>query len=82
MCARPGQVYSRDQLIDQVWGVGKFVTERTVDAHVSHLRKKIADSSVKIETVLSAGYKAVVSKSSEIYFLRAKDSFANAESRC
>jgi DNA-binding response OmpR family regulator len=62
VCARPGQVYSRDQLIDQVWGVGKFVTERTVDAHVSHLRKKIADSSVKIETVLSAGYKAVVQR--------------------
>jgi len=62
VCARPGQVYSRDQLIDQVWGVGKFVTERTVDAHVSHLRKKIADSSVKIETVLSAGYKAIVTK--------------------
>lgn len=57
LCARPGQVYSREQLIDQVWGVGKYVTERTVDAHVSHLRKKIADSTVKVETVLSAGYK-------------------------
>ncbi|MEK2689940.1 response regulator transcription factor [Bdellovibrio sp. GT3] len=60
LCARPGQVYSREQLIDQVWGVGKYVTERTVDAHVSHLRKKISDSSVKVETVLSAGYKAAV----------------------
>jgi len=58
LCSRPGQVYSREQLIDQVWGVGKFVTERTVDAHVSHLRKKIAESSVRIETVLGSGYKA------------------------
>ncbi len=62
VCLRPGQVYSRDQLIDQVWGHGKFVSERTVDAHVSHLRKKISNSSVKIETVLSAGYKAVTHK--------------------
>ncbi|WP_413586367.1 response regulator transcription factor [Bdellovibrio sp. HCB274] len=60
LCGRPGQVFSREQLIDQVWGVGKYVTERTVDAHVSHLRKKISDSSVKVETVLSAGYKAAV----------------------
>ncbi|MBO9666048.1 MAG: response regulator transcription factor [Bdellovibrio sp.] len=65
VCSRPGQVYSREQLIDQVWGVGKFVTERTVDAHVSHLRKKIADSNVKIETVLGAGYKASIKESSD-----------------
>ncbi|WP_413295237.1 response regulator transcription factor [Bdellovibrio sp. HCB185ZH] len=63
LCSRPGQVFSREQLIDQVWGVGKYVTERTVDAHVSHLRKKISDSSVKVETVLSAGYKATVKDS-------------------
>lgn len=64
VCSRPGQVYSREQLIDQVWGIGKFVTERTVDAHVSHLRKKIIDSSVKVETVLGAGYKASLKDSS------------------
>ena len=64
VASRPGQVYSRDQLIDQVWGVGKYVSERTVDAHVSHLRKKLSESSVKIETVLSVGYKAVVKDNS------------------
>ncbi len=58
--SRPGQVFSRDQLLDQVWGLGKHITQRTVDAHVSHLRKKIAKSSVSIETVLSLGYKAKV----------------------
>jgi len=58
--ARPGQVFTRDQLLDQVWGVGKHITQRTVDAHVSHLRKKISNSSVFIETVLSVGYKAEV----------------------
>ncbi|MFS4459551.1 response regulator transcription factor [Bdellovibrio sp. HCB2-146] len=64
VAARPGQVFTRDQLIDQVWGVGKYVTQRTVDAHVSHLRKKITDSCVSIETVLSVGYKAEVKDSS------------------
>ncbi|UYL10028.1 response regulator transcription factor [Bdellovibrio sp. SKB1291214] len=64
LCGRPGQVFSREQLIDQVWGVGKYVTERTVDAHVSHLRKKISESTVKVETVLSAGYKATMKDSS------------------
>jgi DNA-binding response OmpR family regulator len=60
LITRPGQVYSRDQIINNVWGVGKYLTERTVDAHVSHLRKKISDSSVKIETVLSLGYKLTI----------------------
>ncbi|MBX9769310.1 MAG: helix-turn-helix domain-containing protein, partial [Bdellovibrionales bacterium] len=55
--SRPGQVFSRDRLIDHVWGISKNITERTIDAHISHLRKKLADSAVRIETVLSAGYK-------------------------
>lgn len=60
ICARPGQVFTREQLIDQVWGISKHITQRTVDAHISHLRKKLVDSSVHIETVLSVGYKAEV----------------------
>ncbi len=58
LVSRPGQVYSRDQLIDHIWGVDKHVTPRTVDAHVSNLRKKIEDSSVSIETVTGTGYRA------------------------
>ncbi|MEK6556018.1 MAG: response regulator transcription factor [Bdellovibrionota bacterium] len=54
---RPGQVFSRDQIIERVWGLGRHVTSRTVDAHVSHLRKKMDARQVEIETVLSAGYK-------------------------
>lgn len=60
LSARPGQVYSRDYLIDHVWGIAKHITERTVDAHISHLRKKIAAGSAKVETVLGAGYKIEV----------------------
>ena len=57
LVSRPGQVYTREVIIDKVWGIDKFITPRTVDAHVSHLRKKIIDSTAEIETVLSTGYK-------------------------
>jgi DNA-binding response OmpR family regulator len=57
LISRPGQVYTREIIIDRVWGIDKFITSRTVDAHVSHLRKKLVLSQVQIETVLSAGYK-------------------------
>lgn len=60
ICGRPGQVFTRDHLIDYVWGISKHITQRTVDAHISHLRKKIAGSSVRIETVLSVGYKVEI----------------------
>lgn len=60
LSSRPGQVYSRDYLIDHVWGITKHITERTVDAHISHLRKKISTSTAKVETVLGAGYKIEV----------------------
>lgn len=58
LLSRPGQVFSREQIIDRIWGIGKYVTARTVDAHVSHLRKKIIDSQIQIETILSVGYRA------------------------
>lgn len=63
LSTRPGQVYSRDYLIDHVWGIAKHITERTVDAHISHLRKKISLSTAKVETVLGAGYKIEVKES-------------------
>lgn len=57
LLSRPGQVYTREVIIDKVWGTDKFITARTVDAHVSHLRKKMVKSQIQIETVLSTGYK-------------------------
>ena len=57
LLSRPGQVYTREVIIDKVWGTDKFITARTVDAHVSHLRKKMLKSQIQIETVLSTGYK-------------------------
>ncbi len=50
-------VLSREQLIEAVWGSGVSVTDRTVDSHVSHLRKHLADSPLAITSVYGAGYK-------------------------
>ena len=56
----PGRVFTRDQLLSQVWGDEVFVTPRNVDVHVSRLRKLIEDDPEKptsIVTVTSVGYK-------------------------
>ena len=42
LMARPGRVYSGMQLLDRVWGHGVYVEERTVDVHISRLRKAIS----------------------------------------
>ncbi len=53
-------VLSREQLLKLAWGYDYLGQTRTVDVHVAHLRKKIAASTVKIETVTGVGYKLVV----------------------
>jgi len=50
-------VLTRDQLLNLAWGYDYPGQTRTVDVHVGHLRKKLAGSQVKIETVTSDGYK-------------------------
>lgn len=56
----PGRVYSRNQLLDHVWGMDAFVEPRTVDAHISRLRAAIERDTGNpqyIVTVRSIGYK-------------------------
>jgi DNA-binding response OmpR family regulator len=53
-------VLSREQLLKLAWGYDYPGQTRTVDVHVAHLRKKIAASTVQIETVTGVGYKLVV----------------------
>jgi len=54
----PGRVFSREQLLDAVWGSDVYVEARTVDVHIGRLRKALKDQSGKepIRTVRSAGY--------------------------
>jgi two-component system phosphate regulon response regulator PhoB len=55
---RPGRVFSREQLLDTVWGSDLYVEGRTVDVHVGRLRKALNEPGEKdpIRTVRSAGY--------------------------
>jgi two-component system, OmpR family, alkaline phosphatase synthesis response regulator PhoP len=56
-----GLVLSREQILQKAWGFDFYGQTRTVDVHVAHLRRKLEQSSVKIETVTGVGYKLVVS---------------------
>lgn len=53
----PGRAFSRDYLLERIWGDDVFVTDRTVDTHVQRLRKKLGDDADWIRTVWGTGYK-------------------------
>lgn len=59
LLTNPDRVYSREQLLDNVWGINSFVEERTVDVHVLRLRKALRAHGVNklIDTVRGAGYR-------------------------
>ena len=54
----PGRVFSREQLLDAVWGSNVYVEARTVDVHIGRLRKalNVSETDDPIRTVRSAGY--------------------------
>jgi len=59
LAARPNKVFSRDQLLDAVWGSERFVTPRSVDVYIRRLREKIEadpENPVYLKTVRGAGY--------------------------
>jgi DNA-binding response OmpR family regulator len=56
LAAHPGRVLTREQILDQAWRDGGCVTDRTVDAHIKALRKKLSPSEC-IETVRGVGYR-------------------------
>ncbi len=64
---RPGVVITRDDLMNVVWGFDYFGGQRTVDVHVSSLRKKLelGQQSVAIDSIRGVGYKLVMKKKLE-----------------
>mgnify|MGYP000897030032 CR=1 FL=1 len=50
-------VLSRERLLEKVWP-GTYINERTVDSHVAHVREKLGDAQLKVETVKGVGYRA------------------------
>jgi len=62
LIARPGRVFTRDALLEQVWGYDYPGITRTVDAHVRSLREKLGDDAESprwIETVRGVGYRFI-----------------------
>jgi two-component system response regulator ResD len=57
LAAHPGQVFSRDRLLDAVWGYDFAGAPRTVDTHIKNLREKLGDASGLIQTVWGHGYR-------------------------
>ena len=56
----PGQIFTRAQLMDEIWGMESEADERTVDVHIKRLRERFYDSpDFEIITVRGLGYKAV-----------------------
>lgn len=57
LMANPGQIFSREQLLNRVWGYDFEGTTRTVDTHIKTLRRKLGDEGRHIVTLIRSGYK-------------------------
>lgn len=57
LMSRPGRVFTRDQILEQVSGSDVYVIDRNVDVHIRAIRKKFGDDADFIQTVRGVGYK-------------------------
>jgi len=53
---KPRQVFTREQIIDRIWGLEADILESNIEIYVHHLRKRLEDTNAKIETVRGVGY--------------------------
>lgn len=53
---KPRQVFTREQIIDRIWGLEADILESNIEIYVHHLRKRLEPTKVKIETVRGVGY--------------------------
>jgi DNA-binding response OmpR family regulator len=63
LAARQGEVVTRDELLEEVWGYGRFPTTRTVDNHIALLRSKIENDPAqprRLITIRGVGYKLLL----------------------
>jgi two-component system phosphate regulon response regulator PhoB/two-component system alkaline phosphatase synthesis response regulator PhoP len=57
LSASQGLVFSRDQILDHLWGREKAVVDRTIDVHIKHLRDKLGKAAGFIKNIRGVGYK-------------------------
>ncbi len=59
LMSRPGTVFSRQQILEKIWGIDFDMDTRTVDMHVKTLRQKLGSHGSIVQTVRNVGYKAL-----------------------
>jgi DNA-binding response OmpR family regulator len=57
LCRQPGRVFSREELLDAVWGAESEIEIRTVDTHLRRLREKLGAAAEQVQTVRGFGYR-------------------------
>lgn len=57
LAAHKGRVFSRDRILDFLWGQEKAVIDRTIDVHIRNLREKLGPAAALIKNIRGAGYK-------------------------
>jgi Response regulators consisting of a CheY-like receiver domain and a winged-helix DNA-binding domain len=57
LASKPGWVFSRDRILDHLWGEEKIVLDRTIDVHIKNLREKLGKGGALIRNVRGVGYK-------------------------
>lgn len=57
LASRRGRVFTRDQILDFLWGHEKAVVDRTVDVHIRNLREKLGPSATLVKNIRGVGYK-------------------------
>ena len=57
LCRKPGRVYTRERILEEIRGDDVIITGRTVDVHILSLRRKLGDQAELIETIRGVGYK-------------------------
>ncbi len=57
LLSKKGWVFSREKILDYLWGQEKAVVDRTIDVHIKHLREKLGDAASMIKNVRGVGYK-------------------------
>lgn len=57
LASKKGWVFTRDQILDNLWGQEKIVLDRTIDVHIKNLREKLGDASRYVKNIRGVGYK-------------------------
>ena len=57
LASKMGRVFTRNEILDHLWGEEKAVVDRTVDVHILHLRHKLGSAGTIIKSIRGVGYK-------------------------